>query len=514
MKLREEYDWIVLGDHPGALLSAGLAARLGQSVLILDSSHSRRFKKGPGDRILDFESNLVLGLGRTPRFSGLVHECLSRLGLPAPDLESVRMSEPFPQVLTRGMRVDFARSLKAEFSREMKPELSSRLGLIEALSKLETEILPFWLHLPERLTILPGKNRQMPASLRWQEVIQKVERSTSDEQVSRWLSPQFRFSDHSELYPLLEGWVQSVLGQSEWASPLYDGRLDARSALHVLALGMTSASFRGGLSRYRELLLKLAQSLGAHVPPKGECRRVFIDQGKLIGVQVAHVGNMIGAGGAVSGMSLTWLDQLANVGGRSWTKKLKTSPARSGWKFTVAYLVARDAIPPGATPWMIWKDVGGPHLEIEITRATDYGVIQKDRVLVFARTVLPFSAESLDISFQKRVSAKILRQISSIFPYFERHIETVYPDLNRVAGNPDARDEGVYAFKSLSEIPENLHVISANSTRGVGADSGIEGLFLASDESYPELGSMGGAVAAIESVSWLAHRAGLVGPLA
>ncbi len=63
MRLRDQYDWVTLGWHPHALLSAIYAARLGLSVLILPLGSLRERLEDHdgllGVRILDPESSLV-----------------------------------------------------------------------------------------------------------------------------------------------------------------------------------------------------------------------------------------------------------------------------------------------------------------------------------------------------------------------------------------------------------------------------------------------------------------------
>ena len=72
MRLRDQYDWIVLGDDPGALLSASLVAKLGLSVLVLPLFPVSTLKVTFGDKsveeVLDFETNYVLGLGEGGHF--------------------------------------------------------------------------------------------------------------------------------------------------------------------------------------------------------------------------------------------------------------------------------------------------------------------------------------------------------------------------------------------------------------------------------------------------------------
>ena len=59
MKLREQSDWLVLGDHPGALLSASLAARLGLSVLVLPFGPAARLFVSASGQHFDPEPNYL-----------------------------------------------------------------------------------------------------------------------------------------------------------------------------------------------------------------------------------------------------------------------------------------------------------------------------------------------------------------------------------------------------------------------------------------------------------------------
>ena len=101
----------------------------------------------------------------------------------------------------------------------------------------------------------------------------------------------------------------------------------------------------------------------------------------------------------------------------------------------------------------------------------------------------------------------------------------IYPDFRLggaeggpfgLAANSETADEAtpnelteLYGFTTLEAIPDNLRMYAG---KGVGSTSGIEGLFVASEESYPALGNLGPTVAALESAAWLAHQSGLAGP--
>ena len=63
MSLADQYDWIVLGDHPGALLSANLAAKLGLSVLVLTKCSAQKVIFSKAGQCLDPEPNFITGMG-------------------------------------------------------------------------------------------------------------------------------------------------------------------------------------------------------------------------------------------------------------------------------------------------------------------------------------------------------------------------------------------------------------------------------------------------------------------
>jgi len=313
-------------------------------------------------------------------------------------------------------------------------------------------------------------------------------------------------SEAASLMNVLQGALFAVSGGVRQDSVIDD-------FLRVLVLGRTGASFSGGMFAYRELLIRIAKRLGAHVATGLECKRIFVDRGRLTGVQVANRAKVVAAGGAIIGCGLSQLSSLVSSGGRSHWKKLKASPTPLGWRFTVSFLVRKEAIPPGVSSRMIWQEPEAPPIELELTDPDlAVGGRAGQRVL-FASTILPFEAESLRPESLRMMAGRLYRQLNQIFPFLDSHLVAVYPEFREE--NAALRElDAVYGFGALSAVPENLRVHGLEGAMGVGARSGVEGLFVASGESYPEHGSLGPQVAALEAVSWLAHRAGLAGPLA
>src|SRR6185437_2086434 len=107
MRYRDRYDWIVFGEHPAALLSGILVAKLGLSVLILPSPASQRIAHSSEGQPLDPEPNQVLGLGHSEAARGLVYECLDRVGISEAESQRIQGISS-PQVLTPWARVEFS----------------------------------------------------------------------------------------------------------------------------------------------------------------------------------------------------------------------------------------------------------------------------------------------------------------------------------------------------------------------------------------------------------------------
>ncbi len=521
-RLSDSYDWVVLGDHPGALLSASLAAKLGLSVLVLPLAPSLKLTISKDGQHLDPETNFMLGLapqGRGDRAPGLLAECLTRLGILPAELELVRGPAEPQQILTPTARVLFggeAEALAAELRRELGPDVPPRWGLTEALAGAGPELASYWRGLPARLTVVPGKTRETGSR---GESRPNQEKRTSSElrraivrgakgpaaawtEQGRRVSDLSRLPEFSSLRELCRGlWFATTAAASD--DPETDRLLQAATLMG------SAATFRGGMTAYRDYLLRLARRLGAHVPPKAECRRVFIDDGRFVGVQVASRGSMISGRAAALGCSVSLARESFAVSGRSLFHKLSPPPVPSGWRFTLALTVGIEAIPPGMTTRSVWQESGAPILELEVVDPEDFGVRQAGRQevrILNLRTVLPFTQESLAPAYQRLIAARMLRQAGELLPFLDRHLVSVYPEFR----SPQLGElSEVYGFPLPELVPENLRV---HSGKGMGARTGYEGLFVVSGESFPELGTLGPTVAAIESVAWLAHRSGLAGP--
>jgi hypothetical protein len=532
MRLRDHYDWIVLGDDPGALLSASLASKLGLSVLVLPLQPAVQLLMAPNDdrsdeSILDLETNYVPGLGS----EGLWESALIRAGMAPQEQAQVLSAPSVPQILTSRCRVSLEpdrAKFKNELAREFGPSDVERVGLPAALERADSAVTEFWLGLPERLTVRlaapPGAASTARAAEKVdfgkesaKKVAQRMTLSRLATQLARvnrdqatqkpWFSGQVslrRWSAQSASQAEFAEFLQGV--QSAITATCGSADMDLFSIMHLLSLSRSGAAFRGGMSAFREFLLRLARRNGADIPDKTECRRIFVQNGRFAGVLPSIRGSMIAANGGILGVPLEKVQSLVTVSGRSWLKGFKTPLKASGWKFTIALTLHPEAVPPGMARRVIWQEKDAPFLEIERVHPSEYGLKDRHRAIVFIRTLMPMTEESLTPAYQRLIAARLLRKATEISPFLEYHITKIFPDFR----SQDVREiSEIYRFQSLSEIP---HELLSYEGEGLGSQSGIEGLFLSSRESFPRIGLQGGAISALEGVAWAAHRSGLAGP--
>jgi len=529
MRLREHYDWVVLGDHPGALLSASLAARLGLSVLVLPLSPSLGLTLSKSGQYLDPESNLMMGLGSGEKVNGLLWDCLHKLGILPFEEQLILDKETMPQVVTPSSRLVFGQgeTLQAELVREFGKDSARALGLVPAVKYAGPEYLGYWAGLPKRLTLTSNSASKSRDGSSLNDIRKKLSRNPhfGDGPTRTWVSSKKTVSDlarelgRSELTEVCSGIWYSVTGGAQEDPTLPD-------MLHVLSQAHATATFKGGMTAYREFLTNLARRLGVQVPLKSDCRRIFIENGRFVGVQISSRGNMIGASAGILGCSIKKALPRTTFSGRNWFHRFKKPPQPMGWKFTIALTVHAEAIPPGMRTRLIWKEKNAPALELEYVHPSDFGVKAPEQRIVFLRTVLPFTEESLTPHYQQLIAGRMMRQLTEVMPFVDFHVVRIFPDFRtRQIQAPTeavtaqaaltspvvAQSElsEIYGFATTELIPDNLRVYG---DQGIGCRSGVEGLFVGSDEAYPELGSLGGTVAALESIALIAHRSGLAGP--
>lgn len=527
MRLNDHYDWIVLGHHPAALLGASLVARLGLSVLILPFAPILDQFISTGGQPLDPEPNYLMGLGRSGKLDGLIRECLRNLKISDSDEKLIRSEECLTQVATQDSRLVFAgnESLLLELQRELGKPAAKQLGLVNALKYSESEFLSYWQRLPHRLTVSPHRKSSSPDPQTLSALRRQLMKNLDNPDAGHrsWLSSKTRVSDFAkelgrpDIIQMCAGLWHGMTSSISFDPTLFE-------LLGIFSLSRTGASFKGGMTGYRQFLLELAKKQGAHVPLNTECRKIFIEKGCFSSVQVVGRANRVSGATGVLGCSMDRVLKKAVFTGKSWLRRPKEIPRPQGWRFTLALTVRKVTMPKKMTSRLVWQEKDAPPLELEVIHPADYGLPGEDSRILYARTILPYTLESLQVDYQRLIAGRMLRQLMEILPYIEHHITQIYPDF-RLGGHlrPSSvpspvrseievnEVEDVYGFSSLDSIPDNLKVYQGE---GLGSTSGIQGLSVISEESYPQLGNFGGTVAALEAVARVAHRAGLAGPLA
>jgi hypothetical protein len=272
------------------------------------------------------------------------------------------------------------------------------------------------------------------------------------------------------------------------------------------AVSQSGGWYRGGAGRFRQDLIRAAADLGATYGKGLPCRAIFIEEGKFLGVQVAGRATMVAGRALAVGCGLDQAREYISSGGkRNFLRRLKKAPEPTSWCFTLSLLVREAGVPAGMGSHLVWQDPGAPPLLIEQVDPADYGMRIEGKRLIFLRTYLPFTQETLGVDYQRKVAARMLRKFVEIAPFGEFHLLKAYPDFR---GDGSELSE-VYGFPSLALVPETLRRYSG---RGLGVESGVQGVYLANGEAFPELGALGPTVAAVQAVSRIAHQKGLPGP--
>lgn len=527
MKLRDQYDWVVLGEHPAALLSAAMAARLGLSALVLPVGEGIPVVAASDGAFLDRESNFVLGINpliAEGSANGLLGQCIAKLGILKNEEEQFLLEGRIPQVLTPDLRLQVRadplgtlEELARELGTDSEP-LLRQLGISSAWTCAAERVPKFWSQWPDRLTLETSsdsksgkalKAKAVPLSLR--EYLPRLSKELRGDgrEAQRWFDLKSAIEYRKDvvsgaaLYEALCGIWAGLSGRDR------NRQVKRSELLHLVSMAGTSGAYVGGMSRFREFLRRQGRKYGVHFPERGEAIRIFAEGNRFVGVQSSYRGQMIAAGAGILGVSPERLPEslLERSERRSvWYRK---QVRIIGWRYSFAVFVDEKAIPPGMTHRMVWQEADSPALEIEWADPMEYGFRRPGQAVIFLRTQLAYEQASLNREYQRLMAARMLRKLVEIVPFSEYRIARIFPDFRD--GAEPAEMAQVYPYEEIGMIPDDLLVYEGE---GLGCVSGLDGLYVATEESYPGMGSVGPVVAAMEAVALLAHQAGLPGPLA
>jgi len=513
MKFKSQFDVIVLGNHPSALLAGCLAAQKELSVLIISPQDQPEFFKTSHGQYFDPDPNWILGLDSKTQGAGLLYELLTQIQDPSAESDfsslvfhsGISISTPEIRMNLRSLE-----NLQVEFKRELTAEERKSWGVSEVVHNLRAQMLQFWakypglLDAPESKTILErvfhllSRNSYNYFEKEWDRVF--YSRREKFEQKSKavfpkdtpWLNRHLRLKDvDTRLNQLWSALWYGLSAQAISETSFFD-------LFHLLCLVDSGASIEGGIARFRSFLLESAGKLGVQIS-REPCQRIYIKNNTLMGVQIEGSGEMIQAkvGGVLGRAAHKALPLTHPV----WSD-VKNLSLPSGWRFTLALTVRSEAIPEGLCSRLIWQDKGSPVLEIEIVRGSTYDEKRsKDQsIILYVRTILPYDQTSLTMETQKILAMRMFAQAKNIFPFLEDHILNCFPDVRSESLGSDL--SRVYLFGNLESIPDHLLVYSSRVPR-VNGYLGIKNVFAASPEVYPQLGSFGIAVSALEATDAL-----------
>lgn len=515
MQLADHYDCIVLGTSPSAWLSASLAAHLGLSVCVLplgNRAFPQRSAKGLG---WDPEPNSILGLESYHSIPGLLRECLKAFKK-GPPLEPLILNSCLvPQVLTPFNRLTLQSGdqLIPEMFREFGPSFLITQSLVSAFQNTEASHLKFWITYFQEVARPVKKTDKIP---KIESALQELRThlvsilKASNPLGLLWLKDRQTLEQSTEAE---WGLVSQGLHYEVTANLI--SRPSLFMALHLFSFSRTGRAFSGGIEGFRQYLQKTAVELGVKVYDSKEAFTLKIESGHLKGFTVAGRKSPIHTSFGIIGCPLKHL----KVPSSSYLtlSRLRTRPPRIpvGWRFTIALQVPLVAIPKKMEARSVWQEKDAPPLEIEIADPATYSQVmgqkeeasarQPNQRWIFLRTPLAFHKESLDKAFQQRIARRMIKKASELLPFLNEHLLSVYPELPPHSGqavpSSDRDWEAVYPYTSLEMIPDNLLVLGGGRRgEGIGITSTVKGLFVASQESYPSLGSLGPTLATLQSL--------------
>lgn len=481
---KDTTDWVVLGDHPAALLAGCLLAKEGSSVLFAPLMPSQGVVVAGNGQCLDLESNWILGVGASP-IPGLLSDTLDVLSVPATALKWVHEGDAqLPQIVTPRHRFQWKQSdegLLVELGRERGPKSTpSNESFVEAFHSVERLSLAYFSGFPRSGT---EAKRELRARSR-----------TWGRDSREWIS-----TDSIDQLNVDDGWRELLRGLIAGVGFPLESRASVLDTLFKLTLARSGRAFRGGISGYRDFLLRLAVHLGARVAlNEEECEALYVEDGRIHSVRLkgqAASSGVVRTQGVILGCASSHAFNMMDWVGSRRKPKLAPGLKPTGWKFTVGLTLRSEGLSEGAGTRTIWFEEGAPALEIEISSPDEYQQTHSEDRLVFLRTEFPFEESTLDAAFMHRMTSRMFKKFCEIHPFAEYHLIRMFPDYrDRSEAESDALAE-VYGFLSTQMIPDNLRTYSE---RGSGCVTSIPNLYVANGESQPQLGSLGSVLIAQE----------------
>ncbi|MBU6375690.1 MAG: hypothetical protein KGQ59_06815 [Bdellovibrionales bacterium] len=519
-RLRESYDWIVLGDSPAAILSAALVAKMGLSVLLVGDGPEKKWTLSSSGQVIDPEPNFISGLSLSGPRSGLARKCLEHLRLADSEWAILSPERAAFQAITPSIRAGFEFSWQS-LSREVQREESGLSGFVSELIRVmesnSEAIHGYWRQLPQRLTLAAASAAEQTVEKR--EDLSKVN-FTSESQIYRELSRELTRMNLDRAWSDLTGDFRN-LGASqkdlEWLEAWLAGALcsenpkkvSAYELLQALVLAHDGARCRGGMSGLRQLLYRVAARSGAQVAGPGVgVSRVFVEERRIQGVQLIGAEdsrNLTQARGVFTSRHpesvLTWISSE-----REQSRPYPTSCELL--RVTIALAAKSEGIPVGLSERAIWREFGAPILEIERADPGEYGFLNTGNQFIFIRSYFPMEAIHWPTHRWKTVCQRMYRQACELIPFLEENVVRIFPDFRQQEF--EAEWTSYYSQMELKRVEAFRAPVNVPGTPFLPQ---IEGLFYGHRSIAPAMGWMGEWAACLNATAWIAHRSGISGPL-
>lgn len=426
-RLQDRYDWVVVGDHPAALVAGLAALKRGNSVLFVP------FGDRPGR---EPQRQWVLGGLEGGSFGRLVRE---NLGISPADLGIVPARA---EILHPRFRFRVPDRLEAWWPR-IRRDLLDGEDASRATRRAETSRLRDW-STGLAAAVESGRLDRREASASSSGSGGRKDGARRESWRRPWEAPLQELL--ADTQPAEDGEFLSALRAA--ASPeSAPGRWRARPAWETWWAAqelMMSGKVEGGWSALQHRLRELGREWGgSFLGARDEVSRFFVESGRVVGLQILARTEMIQTHRVLVGAPVRRIHDRFS-GGEAPAPAARLAKAGTGLPaspltrtrgFTLSVIVREEAVSEQVPDYVIWTEegVGGVPLEIEVIRPRPGPVRIVARATLGPdelRAAAPDPQLLLEPSPLTRViRARMLRKLTEVFPYIEFHAVEIQPNL-------------------------------------------------------------------------------------
>ena len=226
--------------------------------------------------------------------------------------------------------------------------------------------------------------------------------------------------------------------------------------------------------------LQRIQSLGGHVLSDRSLQRIFVEKRAFVGVQVE--GSSAMTLGAQVLLGTNW-----NHAQTFFSEDILMRSVPMGWSFEIQVHLQEDSLPVGMSSYMLFVQDEAPIVEIQHVKKGEF----------ILRTTLPYQERYLDRTEQRKIAQRLFKVLGNFIPDLEYNLKKMDPNLR----DPDQAEQvdlpTLYPFRTLEDIPVTR---LRYGTPGLGAQSPIQGMWMAYEEAFPRWGEWGAYQAVFQAI--------------